>query len=282
MLRMLLISCMCISIVTSICALRTSPAQSQSDDAQTAELQRKTQNPVSDLISLPFQNTTNFDFGPDNKEQNILNIQPVIPFKLNQEWNLISRTILPLIHMPELIPDAGETFGLGDTFQSMFFSPAKSGKLIWGIGPAFQLPTATNNILGQDKWCAGPTGVLLAMRGPMVFGALANNVWSFASAGNTDKPQVNQMLLQPFFNYNLRKGWYLTSAPIITANWEAEHTEQWVVPVGGGGGKIFKIGKQAMNAQVQVFHYLESPSIGPDDWALRVQFQLLFPKKRQK
>ena len=280
MLRMLFISCLCISVVTSFCAFRASRAQNQSVEDQTAELQRKTQNPVSDLISLPFQNNTNFDFGPDNEEQNILNIQPVMPFRLNEDWNLISRTIIPLIQMPELIPGKGDQFGLGDTVQSLFLSPAKAGKLIWGIGPVFQLPTSTNDVLGQDKWCAGPTGVILAMKGPTVFGVLANNVWSFASADNTDKPQVNQMFLQPFFNYNFRKGWYLTSAPIITANWKADHGEQWVVPVGGGGGKIFKIGKQAMNAQAQVFRYVESPSIGPDEWALRVQFQLLFPKKK--
>lgn len=278
--RRTLLVYLCIPLVASFCAYQTSRAQSQPVDNQTAELQRKTQNPVSDLISLPFQNNTNFDFGPDNEEQNILNIQPVMPFRLNQEWNLISRTIVPIIHMPELKPGDGETFGLGDTFQSLFFSPAKSGKAIWGIGPAFQLPTATDDILGQDKWSAGPTGVILAMRGPMVFGALANNVWSFASADNGGKPHVNQMFLQPFFNYNFRKGWYLTSSPIITANWKADDGEQWVIPMGGGGGKIFKIGKQAMNAQAQVFRFVESPSIGPDEWAVRVQFQLLFPKKR--
>jgi hypothetical protein len=222
----------------------TSRAQSISDDAQTADLQRKTQNPVSDLISLPFQNNTNFDFGPDNEEQNIQNIQPVLPVRLNQEWNLISRTIVPLIQMPELIQGKGDTFGLGDIFQSIFLSPAQSGSLIWDIGPAFQFPTATDDILGQDKWCAGPTAVTLNMKGSMVFGVLANNVWPFASADNTDKPWVNQILLQPFFNYNFPKGRYLTSSPIITANWKEDHNEQWVVPVGGSGGKIFKIGRQ--------------------------------------
>lgn len=222
----------------------TSRAQSISDDAQTADLQRKTQNPVNDLISLPFQNNTNFDFGPDNEEQNILNIQPVLPVRLNQEWNLISRTIVPLIQMPELIQGKGDTFGLGDIFQSIFLSPAQSGSLIWGISPAFQFPTATDDILGQDKWCAGPAAFMLNIKGPMVFGVLANNVWSFASADNTDKPWVNQMLLQPFFNYNFPKGWYLTSSPIIAANWKEDHNERWVVPVGGGGGKIFKIGRQ--------------------------------------
>lgn len=279
--RTLLISFLCISVAAISFTFQTSWAQSGLSQEEASELQKKTQNPVSDLISLPFQYNLDLDFGPDNQERHILNIQPVMPFRLNEDWNLISRTIMPLIQMPELVPGTGDRFGLGDTVQSLFFSPARSGKLIWGVGPVFQLPTSTNDVLGQDKWSAGPTAVALAIRGHWVFGALANNVWSFASADNTDRPQVNQLFFQPFVNYNFRGGWYLTSVPIITANWKADDGEQWTVPLGGGGGKIFKIGKQAMNAQAQFFRYIESPSIGPDEWAVRVQFQLLFPKRRK-
>lgn len=157
--------------------------------------------------------------------------------------------------------------------QSLFFSPAKTGRLILGIGPVFQFPTSTNDQLGQGKWGAGPTAVILTIKGPWVFGALANNVWSFASADNTDRPQVNRLTFQPFVNYDFRRGWYLTSSPIITADWKADHGEQCTVPL-GGGGKIFKIGKQAVSVSTQIFRYVESPTNGPDDWLVRLQFSV--------
>ena len=165
------------------------------------ELAKKTQNPVADLISVPFQNNINFGVGPDDDVQYILNIQPVIPFKLTEDWNLISRTIMPLIYQPELAPGVGDVFGLGDIQQSLFLSPAKPGKLIWGVGPILQFPSATDDSLGQGKWGAGPSAVALTVHGPWVLGALINNVWSFA--GDSDRKDVNQMLLQPFVNYNL-------------------------------------------------------------------------------
>ena len=145
-----------------------------------ADLAKKTQNPVADLISVPFQNNVNFGVGPDDDVQYILNIQPVIPFRLTEDWNLISRTIVPLIYQPELAPGVGEVFGLGDIQQSLFFSPAKPGTVIWGVGPILQFPTATDDSLGQGKWGAGPTAVALTVQGPWVLGALVNNVWSFA------------------------------------------------------------------------------------------------------
>jgi hypothetical protein len=204
------------------------------------ELAKKTQNPVADLISVPFQNNVNFGVGPNDDVQYILNIQPVIPFKLSEDWNLISRTIVPLIYQPELAPGVGEVFGLGDIQQSLFFSPAKPGKLIWGIGPIFQFPTATDDSLGQGKWAAGPTAVALTMHGPWVLGALINNIWSFA--GDSDRPDVNQMLIQPFVNYNLPDAWYLTSAPIITADWEEIATTGGPCPSGPAWGRSCGLG----------------------------------------
>jgi hypothetical protein len=240
-----------------------------------SELAKKTQNPVSDLISLPFQNNTNFNFGPLEKTQNILNIQPVIPFHLNERWNLITRTIVPVISQPEIVPGDGSTFGLGDTTFTAFLSPAKPGKVIWGIGPVFLLPTATDEVLGTEKWGIGPSAVVLSMNGPWVYGALINNIWSIA--GDDDRADVNQMLLQPFINYNLPDGWYIVSAPIITANWEADSGDQWTVPLGAGAGKVFMIGKQPVNASVHGYYNVEKPTYGAD-WTLRVQLQFLFPK----
>ena len=239
------------------------------------ELAKKTQNPVADLISVPFQNNVNFGVGPKDDVQYILNIQPVIPFKLSEDWNLISRTIVPLIYQPELAPGVGEVFGLGDIQQSLFLSPAKPGKVIWGVGPIFQFPSATDDSLGQGKWGAGPTAVALTVHGPWVLGALINNVWSFA--GDSDRRDVNQMLLQPFVNYNLPDAWYVVTAPIITADWEADSDDRWTVPMGAGVGKIVRLGKLPVNAQASAYYNVVRPD-NAAEWQLRIQIQLLFPR----
>jgi len=242
------------------------------------ELAKAAQNPVADLISLPFQNNTNFGYGPDDETQNVLNIQPVVPFHLSENWNLITRTIAPLIYQPEVVEGTGDEFGLGDINLTAFFSPKSPTKgIIWGVGPIFVFPTATDEKLGSEKWSAGPSAVALTIQGPWLYGALINNVWSFA--GDNDRDDVNAMLLQPFVNYNLPEGWYLVSSPIITANWEADSDNTWLVPVGGGVGKIFRIGNQPMNAQIQAFYNVEKPEM-VGDWTLRFQLQFLFPKTR--
>ena len=246
-------------------------AEAQDD----AELAKKTQNPVADLISVPFQNNVNFGVGPNDDVQYILNVQPVIPFRLTENWNLISRTIVPLIYQPELAPGVGDVFGLGDIQQSLFFSPAKPGKLIWGVGPILQFPTATDDSLGQGKWGAGPTAVALTVHGPWVLGALINNVWSFA--GDSDRRDVNQMLIQPFVNYNLPDAWYVVTAPIITADWEAESDDRWTVPIGAGVGKIVRIGKLPVNAQASAYYNVVRPD-NAAEWQLRIQSPAAVPE----
>jgi len=248
----------------------------ESGESKAEELRRAAQNPMADLMSLPFQNNTNFEFGPLEKTQNVTNIQPVIPFRLTDDWLLISRTIAPLIYQPEFFDGQGSEFGLGDITQSLFIGPTQPGDLIWGAGPVFLLPTATDDRLGTDKWGVGPAAVGLTIQPPWVFGALVQNIWSVA--GPSSRPDVNQMLLQFFVNYNLPQGWYLTSSPIITANWEADSDNTWTVPVGGGFGRLFTIGKLPVNMQVQGFYNVEKPDdIGPD-WTLRFQIQVLLPK----
>jgi len=160
--------------------------------ATNEDLAKQTQNPVSDLISVPFQNNVNFGLGPHNRTQNILNIQPVIPFKLTNDINLITRTIIPIIRQPDLARTTGDTNGLGDIALSLFFSPANSGQVIWGMGPVLQFPTATDEVLGTRKWSAGPAGVALTIQGPWVVGALAQQVWSYA--GNDDRGKVSTFL----------------------------------------------------------------------------------------
>ena len=246
-----------------------------SGEQSAEELAKEVQNPVAKLISVPFQNNFNFGIGPNNAVQYVLNFQPVIPISLSDDWNLITRTILPTIEMPSPAPGIRNAFGLGDLNPSAFFSPAKPGKFIWGVGPTFTLPTATDPLLGTGKWSAGPAAVGLFMDGPWVIGALANNQWSFAGWGSKN---VNQMLIQPFINYNFKHAWYLTISPIMTADWEASHDNMWVVPVGDGVGKIIKIGKLPLNIQLSAYYNVVTPKDFGADWQLRFQFQFLFPK----
>lgn len=239
-----------------------------------AELAKAAQNPIANMISLPFQNNINTGIGSDDETQNILNIQPVWPISLNDDWNVITRTILPVVSQPDILTGEDRINGLGDATFTAFLSPVNSGNLTWGVGPVFLLPTATDDKLGTDKWGVGASAVILAMPGNWVVGSLFSNVWSVGGPGKQD---VNLFTWQYFINYNLPDSWYLTTAPIITANWEADSNNRWTVPIGGGVGKIFKIGKQPVNAQVSAYRNVESPELGAD-WQVRLQFQLLFPK----
>ena len=243
--------------------------QSQSDLAKAA------QNPIANLISLPLQYNLNFNVGPDNDPQSVLNIQPVYPFALNDDWNVITRTILPVIYQPALVPGDDDEFGLGDLQFTAFFSPSKSEGFTWGVGPVFRFPTASHRNLGSEQLSLGPSFVGLTMRGPWVVGAIVQNVWSVA--GDDGRSEVNEFLLQPFVNYNLDDGWYLVTAPIITANWAADSSDRWTIPLGGGFGKIFSIGQQPVNMQFQAFYNVEHPDNG-SDWGIRLQLQFLFPK----
>ena len=248
-----------------------------SSRAQDAtELAHLVQNPIAHVISLPLQDNLTFGVGPASDSQNVLNIQPVVPFALGRDWNVISRTIIPLIQAPELVPGGGSTGGLGDVSLALYLSPAAtSGHVIWGIGPAFTFATATNDVLGQGKFSAGLSAVALTIQGHWLIGTLVTDIASVA--GDSYRKSVHQMLVQPFINYNFSRGWYLTSSPIITANWEARGSQQWTVPLGGGGGRTFRVGKQALNAYMQAFGNVVAPHEA-GNWTLRVQLQLLFPK----
>ena len=255
------------------------PADANGKEDSTLALQKAAQNPIANLISLPFQSNFNFGQGGEGasreQTQYILNIQPVIPFSLNEDWNLITRTIVPIISQPSLFSGMESAWGLGDINPQFYFSPAKPGEWIWGVGPTFTFPTATDETLGQKKYSAGPAAVVLTMRGKWVIGALANNQWSYAGWGDKN---VNQMVIQPFVNYNLPKGWYYTTSPIITANWEADSGNQWTLPVGGGVGRLFKMGNMPINMQLGAYYNVEKPDYVGADWQLRFQIQFLFPK----
>jgi hypothetical protein len=295
-----LVLCVFLANPSRSVAQQASPANAAlSGTANSTEsLQKATQNPVASLISVPLQNNTNLAIGPYDRIQNVLNIQPVVPIGISHDWNLIIRWITPLIWQPapgtadlevygieegtpayfaaqDVQKNAG-VYGFGDMLPTFFFSPAAPHKLIWGVGPAFLLPTATSKVLGQGKLGIGPSVVALVQPGHWTIGALVNNVWSVA--GPSDRSDVNQMSLQYFMNYNMKKGWYLASGPILNANWKASNGNVWTVPFGGGVGRIRKIGPQPVNLAAQFYGNAVHPK-GGSSWTIRLQLVFLYPKK---
>lgn len=250
------------------------PAATQS----ASDLAKKLQNPIGDLYSIPFQSNTNFRTGPNRGTQEILNIQPVIPIHLNEDWNIITRTILPLIWQPSFQPLANTVpFGTGPITFSAFLSPAKKEDgWVWGIGPVVQLPTASDPSLGSSVWGAGITGVAVYLKGPWVAGALANNVWSMGGISGRGGTRYNTFLVQPFVNYNFGEGWYVNSAPIITANWLTTGNNGWTLPVGGGVGRVVKLdGKLPINLSLSAYYNVLRPDYG-STWQLRTQLTFIF------
>jgi hypothetical protein len=258
----------------------------------TEDLAKQSQNPLGTIISAPFENNFNFGIGPSDATAYVLNMKPVYPANFG-DWNLINRFILPVIYSegqdvpipPGTEIDAGyagiielaqgSAFGLGDMTYQGFFGPAKPVKWIWGVGPALVLPTATEDRYASDKWSAGVSAVALTMPGKWVVGVLAQNVWSFA--GDSDAADVNKFLFQYFINYNLDNGWYLSSTPTITANWEASSGNKWTVPFGGGVGRLIKFGKLPVDFKLAAYWNAEKPTNGPD-WNLQFTVKFLFPK----
>ena len=243
------------------------------------ELAKLAQNPVGNLISVPFQYNANLNFGPEKGTQSVLNIQPVIPIEIDKDWNIITRTIVPLVWMPALTPEIGAKSGIGDIEFSALLSPANPGKWIWGAGPIFQLPTNSSAELGNKNWGMGPEFVVLHLDhgSPWVFGAIVNNIWSLTS--NKQGGSYNNFLIQPFINYNIPggDGLYINSGPLITANWNANSGQQWTLPLGGGVGKIFHLGKLPVNTFIQAYYNVVRPDYQAN-WQIRAQAQFMFPK----
>jgi hypothetical protein len=238
------------------------------------DLARKMQNPVSDRISFTFEDNINFGVGLNDDVQNILNIKSLYSFNLSDNWNLVNRSIIPVVNQPELVPGTGNQFGLGDISSSFFFMPRSSRFAIFGIGPIVSFPTASDETLGFGKWRVGPAAAVISMPGRWVFGGLVSNLWSVG--GDSDREDIVTLAIQPFVFYNFPSGWYAVSSPIISAFWTENSADRWTVPLGGGFGKVFKIGKQNMNASVQAFYNVEQ-TVNDGDWSLRLQLQFLFP-----
>ena len=244
------------------------------DKAAAAELAKKLSNPVASLISVPLQNNFDFGAGPNGDGfQYKVNVQPVIPISLNENWNLISRTIVPIVYQENIIGTSSQA-GLSDTVQNFFFSPKAptSGGWIWGAGPLFLLPTATDDLLGTEKWGAGPTALILKQQNGWTYGALANHIWSFA--GESSRADVNATFIQPFVSFTTKK---FTTYGLNTESTYDWANSQWTVPLNVSVSQLVKIGGKPVQFSLGARYYAEKPAGGPD-WGLRFAVTFLFPK----
>jgi len=242
---------------------------------ESADLAKKLANPISDLVSVPMQFNWEQNVGPNEQTRFILNVQPVMPFALNKDWNLIARVILPLVSQPALFEGGSPAFGVSDIFTSFFFSPS-SGGLTWGVGPAISLPSTTIPTLGTEKWSAGPTAVVLKQTGNWTYGALFNQVWSFS--GNPDRADVNQMFLQPFLALQATKTLTVTLQSETAANWEVTEG-RWTVPINVLLSKLSTFGVFPASYQVGVGGFPVHPDVGPS-WKVRGAIVILLPNRR--
>ena len=236
----------------------------------------KAQNPLANIISVPFQWNTDFGIGPHDRTGSVLNIQPIIPVNLPDDWVLINRAILPLPKMTPLFSqNSGSQTGLGDITMMNWFSPPTKGSFMYGLGPVTIWPTATDGLLGADKYSVGPSTVFVYQNPKFIAASVINAWWSVA--GDSSAPDVATFYWQPIFNYFLPDKWYLTTAPVILADLKADSDDRWVIPLGGGIGKMFNWGKMPMDVTAQGYYYVEKPDGGPE-WMFRLQVKLIFPQ----
>ncbi|MGH7681858.1 MAG: neuromedin U [Candidatus Eiseniibacteriota bacterium] len=264
-----------LALLVASCPLG-SKALAQGENA--TELAKKSQNPVGDLVTIPFQFNFNSGGGYEDETYFNLNVQPVIPITLSSRTNLIARVIVPFVNLPGPTPFT-RTGGIGDIQAQLYFTPAKPGGVIWGLGPVISLPTATNDLIKTGAWAMGPGGVLLKITGPWVFGGLLNAVWTVADDPEGDgDAETNLLTFQYFVNYNFGKGWAISTAPIITCNFDAPDGQKWTIPFGAGITKTTVFNGRPMNVGFQFFGNAEHPDAAA---ATQVRFviALLYPNK---
>lgn len=259
-------------LVSVVIAVFAPSAWAQQSDQ---ELAKKLSNPIASLISLPVQMNFDTNIGPDDKgDRFVMNVQPVIPIALSDDWNVISRTILPITYQDEIAPGTGEQFGVGDVVQSIFLSPQKPTLgIIWGAGPVILVPSATDKLLGAEKFGIGPTAVALKQQGPWTYGMLANHIWSVA--GDDSRRDVNSTFLQPFVSYTTPTAWTFSVNTEATYDWVGN---EWAVPVNGQVSKLLKIGGQPVSIGAGLRYWADSAPAGPEGLGARFVITLLFPK----
>jgi hypothetical protein len=252
-------------------------AGAQTADGEGAELAKKLNNPISDMVSVPFQFNWQNGIGPQDQTQFILNVQPVMPLSVTDEMNMIIRVIAPFVGQPSGIAGGVAASGLSDVLASFFFSPKKSS-IVWGVGPAVSLPSTNVPTLGTQKWSAGPTGVVLKQQGGWTVGALVNQIWSFA--GQADRSDVNQMFLQPFVAYNTKNLWTFTAQSETTADWMVDGSGRWTAPLNLIVAKLASFGDTPASYQIGWGYFFARPEDGPH-WKTRATITILLPKKKK-
>jgi hypothetical protein len=256
-----------------------SAARAQQPPAEPAapaeDLAKQLANPIASLVSVPFQFNWEQNVGPNEATRFVLNVQPVMPFALNNDWNLIMRVIMPFVSQPALVDGGEPAFGVGDVLTSFFVSPSRSG-VIWGAGPVVSLPSTTLPTVGTEKWSAGPTAVVLKQTGPFTVGALWNQIWSFS--GNTDRADVNQMFFQPFLAYQASRTWTITLQSETTANWEVDEG-RWTAPINVIFAKLSSFGTFPASYQLGAGGFVVHPDAGPS-WKVRGAIVILLPRRQ--
>lgn len=260
------------SVCAALLAAASAPALAQKTDAEIA---KAAQNPIAAMISVPLQYNYDHNIGPrEDGHKHYVNVQPVIPVSIGEDWNLISRTIVPVVAQENIVPGTGKQAGIGDTTQSLFFSPKKptDGGVIWGAGPVLLLRTATNDLLGGEKWGLGPTAVFLKQEGGWTYGALANHIWSVA--GNSNRADISSTYLQPFLGYTTQSHTTFAVNTESTYNWK---THDWSVPINFIVKQLVKVGEQRLQLEAGVRRWAESADNGPHGWGARFTVTFLFP-----
>lgn len=269
------LACTGITLLALGSLVLSSPALAQ-DKTQEQALAKQLSNPIADLVSLPLQFNWAQGVGPDEGTRFILNVQPVVPFSVSKDWNMIMRVIMPFIGQPPLTENGMAATGLGDILASFFFSP-REGSVIWGVGPVFGLPSTSERTLGSGKWAAGPTAVVLKQSGAWTYGALVNQVWSFA--GSSSRADVSQFFVQPFLSRTSKSALTVTLQSETIANWKAADGEQWTVPINLAVAKLATFGPLPASYGGGIGYYVASPEGGPE-WQLRGSITLILPKRR--
>lgn len=265
------------SLIASLLVCGVAGAQ-ESPQAQSGQdlsaLAKQSQNPVANLNTIPFQSQFYSGGGLGSQSMEILNVMPVLPLKLNDNWIVVSRTVIPVVNIPGAGVDRFK--GIADIQEQFYFSPTGGGSIIWGAGPIFSFPTSTQAATETGQYAAGVTAVALKVGQKWVYGAVVNNLWRIGGSNAT--PEINAFFMQPFINYNLPGGWAIGTSPGITANWNADSDQQWTVPLGLGVSKVTVVGGTPINLMLHYYVNAMKPDDAPEGF-VRLQFNLMFPVK---
>lgn len=265
-----------LTILSTSTGVAQQSAPAPAPEHNSEELARQLSNPVASLVSVPFQFNWEHGVGPDDQTRFLLNVQPVMPFTIAPKINMIVRAIVPLLSQPPLVVGGAPAFGVSDITTSFFFTPASPGRFIWAVGPVFTLPSTTEPTIGSEKWSIGSTALVLKQQGPLTYGVLWNQLWSYG--GNENRPDVNQMFFQPFFAYTTKTAVTYTLQSESSANWDADET--WTVPINFTVAKLASFGTFPASYTIGLGVFPTSQAAGGADWKFRAALTLLLPRRR--